>query len=149
MFQLFLPGGAVSWRWFLFAAAGEGLLATGDAAEFPLFEDAEGPLDGVVEGRFTGGEAEGGGGFFGGFEFEGVVAGGGWGVVAVVPLWALAGEDVDVTLFEPDGDFIGVFEMGAPVFRVVVDEVFDTVAGGHRVERFDYEPVFVEVHVKC
>ena len=145
---MLLPGGAVSWRWFLFAAAGEGLLATGDAAEFPLLEDAEGPLDGIIEGGLTGGEAEGGGGFFGGFEFEGVVAGGGWGVVAVVPLWALAGEDVDVALFEPGEDLIGVFEMGAPVIPIVVAEVLDTVAGGHGVQGFDFEPVFVEVHVK-
>lgn len=55
---------------------------------------------------------------------------------------------VDGALLEPGGDFIKVFEIGAPVFPVVVAEVLDAVAGGHGIERFDFQPVFEEVHMK-
>lgn len=131
-------------------AAGVRPVAFGLAAERPLFEDAEGPLDGVVEGGFPVGEAEGGDGvFLGGFQLEGDVAtvGGLHGVGGLV-LRLLAGGDVDVALFEPGDNFVGVFEMGAPAVPVMIAEVVNAGGGGRWVQGFDFKPVFVKVHVK-
>lgn len=112
-----------------------GLIAAGT-----LFEEAEGPLDGVIEGGLPILEEEGG---CGGLLISPQLK-------ADLALLALVGGDGDVAALQVLEYLVGVFELIAPVIPVGLLEVGHTVGGGGGVHAFDAEPIVVQVHrVMC